>query len=65
VLLEEWALDVSQSFVPIEERKKLRLKASAWKTPAAGGLSFAEKIRARKYTTYAGCGNNDIEAEAE
>jgi len=46
-------------------KKKLRLKASAWKTPAAGGLSFAEKIRARKYTPYAGCGNNDIEAEAE
>ncbi len=64
MLREEWTLDVSQSFVPIDERKKLRLRTPAWKTPATGGLSFAEKIRARKYTPYAGCGN-DIEAEEE
>jgi len=64
VLREEWTLDVAQSFMPIEERKKLRLKTPAWKTPATGGLSFAEKIKARKYTPFAGCGN-DINAEED
>ena len=65
VLREEWTLlDVAQSFMPIEERKKLRLKTPAWKTPATGGLSFAEKIKARKYTPFARCGD-DINAEEE
>ena len=63
LLREDWTLDQSSSFAPIGLRKNLRAKTPAAKTPAAG-LTFAERIKLRKYTPIPGFDGEILDEES-